>query len=106
MKCAERLINSGNLYVLKVNSELVSMANIAHRYLRHARIKNVYTPPKHHRKGYASELVAYLSNSILQDGLILVLFTDITNKTSNKVYKDIGYIECGKVFHYRITNNN
>lgn len=102
---AKRMITSGNLYILKVNDEIVSMASIAHRAPRHVRINNVYTPPDQRKKGYASELIAYLSNLILTEGLTPVLYTDLSNSTSNKVYKGVGYIECGKVYHYRIANN-
>ncbi len=99
---AKRLINSKNLYVLKVNEEIVNMANIAHRSVRHARINYVYTPPAHRKRGYASKIVAELSSLIIKEGLTPVLFTDLTNSTSNKVYKGIGYTECGKVDHYKI----
>ncbi|WBW94995.1 GNAT family N-acetyltransferase [Oceanirhabdus sp. W0125-5] len=103
LKGAESLIKSGNLYVLKVNGSIVSMAYIAHRAPRHARINYVYTPPKHRKNGYASELVAYLSKVILDEGLTPNLYTDLSNSTSNKVYKSVGYIECGKVRHYRFS---
>jgi hypothetical protein len=99
---ARTLILSGNLYVLKEGDEIVAMANIAHRSARHARINNVYTPPSHRRKGYASLLVADLSRRILTEGLIPVLYTDLTNATSNKVYQEIGYTPCGKVDQYGI----
>ena len=102
MESAKRLIESGNLYTLKVDDEIVSMANIPHRAPRHGRINNVYTPPAHRKKGYASKLVADLSKMILKEGLTPVLFTDLSNQTSNKVYKDIGYAECGKVVHYKV----
>lgn len=101
---AKKMIKSGNLYVLKVNDQIVSMASIAHRSPRHGRINNVYTPLNQRKKGYASELTAYLSNLLLTEGLTPVLYTDLSNSTSNKVYKGVGYIECGKVYHYRITN--
>jgi uncharacterized protein len=104
LKGAERMINRGNLYVLEVNNEVVSMANIAHKSPRHARINSVYTPPNHRKKGYASKLVACLSKLVLSEGFTPVLYTDLTNRTSNKVYKDIGYIECGTVHHYMVTN--
>lgn len=97
---AKRLIESGNLYTLKVNDKVVSMANIAHRSPRHARINYVYTPPSLRGNGYASELVADLSALILNEGLTPVLFTDLKNKTSNKIYQNVGYQPRGKMTHY------
>lgn len=99
---AETSIRSGNLYVLKSADEIVAMASIAHRAARHARINNVYTPPAHRKKGYASMLVAALSQRILSEGLIPVLYTDLTNETSNKIYQEIGFRPCGKVNQYEI----
>lgn len=101
---AQALIHSGNLYVLRVADEIVAMSNIAHRSARHARINNVYTPRSCRKKGYASLLVADLSRRILLEGLIPVLYTDLTNETSNKIYQEIGYKPCGKVDQYRIGN--
>lgn len=101
---ADMLIRSGNLYVLKAAEEIVAMSNIAHRSERHARINNVYTPPSHRKQGYASLLAADLSKRILSEGLIPVLYTDLANETSNRIYKEIGYTPCGKVDQYRIWN--
>lgn len=94
---ARQYIQSANFYVWKVGGEIVSMANIAHRSPRHARINEVYTPPLHRKKGYASALVAALSQNVLQEGLVPMLYADAANPVSNKVYQDIGYLECGTV---------
>jgi predicted GNAT family acetyltransferase len=43
--------------------------------------------------GYASALVAALSQAILDSGLqFCTLNTDIANPTSNKIYQAIGYV--------------
>lgn len=94
---AEKLIDSGNLFLLEVEKKVVSMAYITHRSPRHARINTVYTPPEERKNGYASKLVAELSKKILEEGLTPVLYADTTNPTSNRVYKNIGYIESGKI---------
>lgn len=99
---AKTSIRSGNLFVLRSAGEIVAMSSIAHRTARHARINNVYTPPAHRKKGYASMLVADLSQRILSEGLIPVLYTDLKNETSNKIYQEIGYRPCGKVNQYEI----
>jgi predicted GNAT family acetyltransferase len=52
----------------------------------------VYTPPEHRRKGYASAVVARLSQHLLDSGYeYCTLFTDLANPTSNKIYMRIGY---------------
>lgn len=94
---AESLINLGDLYLWVVNNNVVSMANIAHRSNRHARINSVYTANDQRKKGYASAMIAELSSRILKEDLIPMLYTDLKNPDSNKVYKSVGYKECGRI---------
>lgn len=94
---AERLVKSGNLFLWQLNNNVVSMANISHRSIRHARINSVYTPNEQRKNGYASALIAELSFMVLKEGLIPMLYADITNPDSNKVYKSVGYKECGRI---------
>jgi predicted GNAT family acetyltransferase len=57
-----------------------------------ARIGPVYTPPAHRRNGYATSLVTALSAHALRSGAArCMLFTDLANPTSNKIYARIGY---------------
>jgi uncharacterized protein len=52
----------------------------------------VYTPPTQRGRGYASNLIAALSQHLLDQGKrFCVLFTDTHNPTSNKIYESIGY---------------
>ncbi|MHA1521548.1 MAG: GNAT family N-acetyltransferase [Promethearchaeota archaeon] len=56
-------------------------------------VNYVYTPPELRRNGYATECVAKLSQMILDEGkLRCLLFTDLDNPTSNKIYQNIGYV--------------
>lgn len=51
----------------------------------------VYTPTEHRRKGYARTLVADFSAKLLNNYEFCMLYTDMTNPTSNKIYQEIGY---------------
>ena len=56
------------------------------------RIGPVYTPPELRGRGYASALVAELSRQMLEGGKrFCFLFTDLSNPTSNAIYRRIGY---------------
>ncbi len=56
------------------------------------RIGAVYTPPAQRQRGYASALVAALSQHQLDAGKrFCFLFTDLSNPTSNHIYQAIGY---------------
>ena len=56
------------------------------------RIGPVYTPPELRGRGYASNLVAGVSQQLLDSGRRFVfLFTDLANPTANRIYQAIGY---------------
>lgn len=56
------------------------------------RIGPVYTPPEHRRRGYAGTAVAEASRQALAAGAErCVLFTDLSNPTSNKIYAEVGF---------------
>jgi predicted GNAT family acetyltransferase len=56
------------------------------------RIGPVYTPPEARRRGYASSAVADVSRHALGTGAdTCMLYTDLANPTSNKIYADVGY---------------
>lgn len=93
-------IKTCDLFLWIVDGKTVSMAAIGHRSHRHARVNSVYTPPAERRKGYASALVAAVSQRVLDEGLIPVLYTDLANPDSNKVYCSVGYIPSGVVDEY------
>jgi len=57
------------------------------------RIGPVYTPPELRGRGYATTLVAELSQTLLDGGRrFCFLFTDLANPTSNAIYERIGYV--------------
>jgi predicted GNAT family acetyltransferase len=56
------------------------------------RIGPVYTPPDRRRRGYASSAVACASRRALAEGASrCMLFTDVANPTSNKIYASVGF---------------
>lgn len=56
------------------------------------RVGYVYTPRELLGRGYASALVAELSQRMLDSGMsFCVLYTDLGNPTSNAIYQRIGY---------------
>jgi uncharacterized protein len=69
------------------------------------RINSVYTPPEERGLGYASSLVAAVSQEQLDRGRrFCVLFTDLANPTSNKIYRAIGYRPVIDVDAYRFVD--
>jgi len=69
----------------------VSLAAFGNPTPNGIRIGPVYTPPEHRRHGYASALVAELSERLLAERRFCFLFTDLANPTANRIYEQIGY---------------
>ncbi|MBC8162818.1 MAG: GNAT family N-acetyltransferase [Roseiflexaceae bacterium] len=70
----------------------VSMTGYSHSTPTSSRVVAVYTPPEHRRRGYASALVAAVSQQQIDAGCsFLTLYTDLANPTSNHIYQQIGF---------------
>src|SRR5438093_1092376 len=88
---AERWIAGGRLRLWE-DGVVVSMAGASGPTPNGIRVGAVYTPPDKRRRGYASALVAALSQEQLDTGKkFCFLYTDLANPTSNKIYQDVGY---------------
>lgn len=85
-------ISEGNLFGWEVSGQLVAMAGLARPTDRFISVNSVYTPPANRRHGYASALVAAVSQEGLGRGkTACLLYTDLANPTSNAIYQRIGY---------------
>ena len=86
-------IATKKLYVLEDNGIPVSMAGYTREMQTAIGVAFVYTPPYERRKGYATSIVAQISQLALDRGFTkCVLYTDIANPTSNSIYQKIGYM--------------
>lgn len=86
------IVGLGRTLHLWEDGEPVSMCGIGGRTPNGIRIGPVYTPPGSRGRGYASALVAAVSQEALDSGRrFCFLFTDAANPTSNHIYQEIGY---------------
>jgi len=86
-----RMIERQDLHIWQDESP-ASMAVAQGATPNGCRIGYVYTPPELRGRGYASALVARLSQRMLDSGMTLcVLYTDLGNPTPNAIYQRIGY---------------
>jgi predicted GNAT family acetyltransferase len=85
------------LWLWEDRGVVVSMVAVNPAVAGVVRIGPVYTPPEARRRGYASSAVAAVSRQALQTGAhTCMLFTDVSNPTSNKIYADVGYRRFGE----------
>lgn len=85
-------IKQRSLYFWEVDGAAVSMAAWSGETPHGRRVGYVYTPPEWRGAGFATALVAHVSERILEDGCTFCfLYTDLANPTSNSIYQQIGY---------------
>lgn len=102
-KLAQQKIENGDLYLWKTDLRPVTMAATGRPTKSGITVNLVYTPPPHRGRGYASNLVAAISQNMLNSGRsFCVLYTDAANPTSNKIYQAVGYRVIGESAHYLI----
>jgi len=95
------LARRGRMVHLWEDGDAVSLVGTGGRTPNGIRIGPVYTPPDARRRGYASALVAAVSQAELDAGRrFCFLFTDLANPTSNHIYQAIGYVPVRDVEAY------
>ncbi len=95
------LARRGRTIHLWEDGEPVSLCGVGGETPNGIRIGPVYTPPEVRGRGYASALVAAVSQAELDAGrTFCFLFTDQANPTSNHIYQAIGYVPVRDVDAY------
>ena len=85
---------TGGFELWEDGGEVVSLSGWGGPTPNGIRIGPVYTPPKLRGRGYATSLVAELSEALLDAGRrFCFLYTDLANPTSNAIYERIGYVK-------------
>ena len=88
-------IERNGYFILSVNGEDVSIGGhskiLEFTYGKLGRIGPIYTPKQFRKKGYASVITAHLSQLLLDQDAEVTLYTQATNPTSNKIYKELGF---------------
>ena len=79
--------------------KIVSMMKKARPSERGVTVSFVYTPHEERKKGYARTMVAAGSEELLKTYDFCVLYTDMMNPTSNKIYQEIGYQKIADSIH-------
>jgi len=79
----------------------VSMAGYTVPIAEVSRIGHVYTPPEHRGRGYAAACTAGISQVAFDHGADrCCLYTQLSNPTSNAIYRRLGYEAVGEHLRY------
>ena len=98
IKNLSRRIQDKKVFILLVNKTIVSMGSITGKYGDMQFINDVYTPPEHRCKGYATELCIQLVQKIRSDNNnhpVLTVF--VSNEKAIRIYTKIGFMQRAKV---------
>jgi len=95
--------HADNIFLWK-DENIVALAMIAHKTDKYARINTVVTDREYRGKGYAKMLIATLTNQLLNQGVVPILYADANNQASNAVYQKVGYTYQGKITEFRFNN--
>lgn len=97
--CRKRVLAhlaEGQLYTWRNENDKI-VAITARTAVQGRKISAVYTLPEYRRRGYAINLVSKVTEYILQDGAVPILYTDADYGASNECYKKIGYEVVGSL---------
>lgn len=98
---AQNAVRKQTAYFWIKQNQPVSIAFVSRPTKNGVSVNGVYTPLKFRKNGFASAVVAHLSQKMLDEGKeFCVLYTDLSNPTSNKIYQEIGYQEVSESKHF------
>lgn len=95
----KQFIEAQEVFLWEDDGKVVSMMKKSRPTMNGVTVSLVFTPKEERRKGYARTMVAYGSMELLKEYNFCVLYTDMMNPTSNKIYKEIGYKHIADSIH-------
>ena len=90
-KRVKNMLDAKEVFLWEDEEQVVSMMKKARPTANGVTVSLVFTPKEKRKKGYARTLVAAGSKELLREFQFCVLYTDMLNPTSNKIYQEIGY---------------
>jgi predicted GNAT family acetyltransferase len=98
---ADQRIAEGRAWLWERHDVPVALAGTSPAAGGVRRVGPVFTPARHRRRGYGSDVTASVSQAVLGAGERCILYTELANATSNGIYRAIGYRAVAEVLRYR-----
>ena len=96
-KKALQVIERQQLYTWRTRQGQIVCIATAKKEGKYGSIACVYTLPEERRKGYALHLVHTLSQTLLSEQIMPILYTNGNYVASNECYKKIGFVQVGRI---------
>lgn len=97
-------LKNREVFLWEDQGQVVSMMKKSRPTENGITVSLVFTPKEARKKGYARTLVAAISKELLKDYQFCMLYTDMLNPTSNKIYQEIGYQKIADSVHLGFTS--
>lgn len=97
METMGRMVAEKALFAWRLEDGAIAALTAKGNQLPYSKVTSVYTLPAYRRKGYAINLVHGVTQTILADGLVPILYTDAGYEASNACYRKIGYELVGRL---------
>ena len=101
-KRVNTMLEGNEVFLWENQGEVVSMMKKARPTKNGVTVSLVFTPAEQRRKGYGRSMVAAVSKELLKEFEFCVLYTDMLNPTSNKIYQEIGYRKLVDSVHLKL----
>jgi len=80
--------------------KIVSMAKIAHKTDKYARLNAIFTDTEERGRDYTKMLTSTLSGSLIEEGVIPLIYTDMRDTKKNEAYRMLGYEKVGEITQF------
>lgn len=101
-KRVKNMLDGKEVFFWEDQGEVVSMMKKSRPTTNGITVSLVFTPAEKRKKGYGRTLVATVSRELLKEFEFCVLYTDMLNPTSNKIYQEIGYKKLVDSVHLKL----
>ncbi|MEK4085914.1 GNAT family N-acetyltransferase [Psychrobacillus sp. FSL K6-1415] len=101
-KRVKNMLDGKEVFFWEDQGEVVSMMKKSRPTTNGITVSLVFTPAEKRKKGYGRTLVATVSKELLKEFEFCVLYTDMLNPTSNKIYQEIGYQKLVDSVHLKL----
>ncbi len=102
----DEFLERKEVFVWEDRGEVVSCMKKSRPSKHGITVSFVFTPRRYRRRGYARSLVAEVTEELLQEYDFAMLYTDLENPTSNKIYKEIGYEQIANPVHLKLVEED
>ncbi len=97
-----RRVADGRMYVWRDDDAVVGFAGSSEPQAGAVRVGPVYTRPDRRRAGYGAALTAAVGERALDAGAeVVLLYTQLSNPGSNRIYRRLGYRAVSEILSYR-----